>query len=393
MKLFLNNLAKDKHPTPLHISKTPIFGPIIIKKYYLIVFVAVLLFVCFLFPLFFGENIYTLKFDDENLEYAEIQNENIKTDPDENEDGNSKTTNDIKWIDFSVPTEIMLQALKYDIETHDKEIPLNWIELISYCASKNYGQIPKETKSRDMDDVVIRLQNGELMSEITKKMKLYSYYQERYNAVLGDLVGEFEVEQDDPENPGNKKYIKKYGLKGFCPIAKGYYYSHYDDFGVSRSYGYKRRHLGNDLMGSVGTPVIAVEDGYIEALGWNQYGGWRIGIRSLDKKRYYYYAHLKKDHPFNKSLKEGSFVQAGDVIGYLGKTGYSKDENVNNIKIPHLHFGLQIIFDESQKEGYNQIWVNVYEFINFLEKNKMPVYKDSDKEFKRSLNIRNVPKE
>ena len=42
-------------------------------------------------------------------------------------------------------------------------------------------------------------------------------------------------------------------------------------------------------------------------------------------------------------------VQAGDVIGYLGRTGYSRKENANNIRTPHLHFGLQLIFDESQK--------------------------------------------
>ena len=28
--------------------------------------------------------------------------------------------------------------------------------------------------------------------------------------------------------------------------------------------------------GSIGTPIVAVESGYIEALGWNQYGGWRV---------------------------------------------------------------------------------------------------------------------
>ena len=69
----------------------------------------------------------------------------------------------------------------------------------------------------------------------------------------------------------------------------------------------------------------------MEAIGWNQYGGWRLGIRSFDKKRYYYYAHLRQNFPYNKSLKEGSIVQAGDVIGYMGHTGYSKKENVNNI--------------------------------------------------------------
>ena len=39
------------------------------------------------------------------------------------------------------------------------------------------------------------------------------------------------------------------------------------------------------LMGSIGTPIVAVESGVIENLGWNQYGGWRIGIRSFDTKK------------------------------------------------------------------------------------------------------------
>lgn len=51
------------------------------------------------------------------------------------------------------------------------------------------------------------------------------------------------------------------------------------------------------MMGQVGTPIISVESGYVEAIGWNPYGGWRIGIRSLDQKRYYYYAHLRKTTP------------------------------------------------------------------------------------------------
>ena len=51
---------------------------------------------------------------------------------------------------------------------------------------------------------------------------------------------------------------------------------------------------------------------------------WRIGIRSFDKRRYYYYAHLRQNSPFQKGLKEGSVVTAGDVIGYMGHTGYSK---------------------------------------------------------------------
>lgn len=145
----------------------------------------------------------------------------------------------------------------------------------------------------------------------------------------------------------------------------------------------------------IGTPVICVESGYIEALGWNQYGGWRIGIRSFDKKRYYYYAHLRQNFPFCKDLKEGDNVTAGDVIGYMGHTGYSATENVNNIDITHLHFGLEIIFDESQKDGNNQIWVDCYALTNFLSRNRSEAIKNEEtKEWYRVYDMKdNTQKE
>lgn len=281
----------------------------------------------------------------------------------------------IKWVDFNVPYSVMEKTLAYDIKSYGSERKLNWIELISYLATK-YGGNFKRFKSADLDKLVKALNEGALMSELTNEMKHYSYFYEAYTAVLGGFVGEFEVEVDDKDNPGNKKLVKKYGLKAFSPIAKGYGFSHYDDFGNSRSYGFKRKHLGNDLMGNIGTPIIAVESGIIEALGWNQYGGWRVGIRSFDGKRYYYYAHLRKNHPYNNTLAEGQVVYAGDVIGYLGMTGYSTNENVNNINTPHLHFGMQLIFDESQRESNNEIWIDVYAIINLLQKNRSAVAKD-----------------
>ena len=37
-------------------------------------------------------------------------------------------------------------------------------------------------------------------------------------------------------------------------------------------------------MGSIGTPIIAVESRTIEHLGWNQYGGWRVNIQIVRGK-------------------------------------------------------------------------------------------------------------
>ena len=291
----------------------------------------------------------------------------------------------IRWLEFNVKLSGLEKALRYDIESHGTQTPLCWIELLSYAAARNWGNMADERKINGyIDEAAKRLREGASIEELTAGLKLYNYFYEIYYAVLGGFLGEFEVISDGA-------VTRKYGLRVFSPIAKGFYYSHYDDFGNARSYGYRRRHLGNDLLGNVGTPIIAVEDGFVEALGWNQYGGWRIGIRTHDMRRYYYYAHLRKDHPFRTGLKEGDFVQAGDVIGYLGMTGYSRTENVNNITTPHLHFGMQIIFDEAQKDGINQIWIDVYNIIKLLERNRMSVARCAEgKDYERTVRINSI---
>ena len=198
--------------------------------------------------------------------------------------------------------------------------------------------------------------------------KYYDYYHSAYDAVLGGMLGSYAVMIDGEWKP-------TYGLKAFSPIAAGYGYSHCDDFGNSRSFGFRRKHLGHDMMGGLGTPIVAVEGGVIEAMGWNRYGGWRIGVRSFDSKRYYYYAHLQKDKPFADGLQPGDAVQAGDVIGFMGRSGYSDKENVNNIETVHLHFGMELVFDESQKECNSEIWINAYHIVRLLESHRSTVQK------------------
>lgn len=318
------------------------------------------------------------------------------------EDSEKKADSDkdfIKWVDFDVTCQAMNQAFRYDVDTCQSDIHLNWVELLAYLGAR-YGGDFSRYKPEHMTAAAEKLKSGEItMEELTKELKYYSYYQEAYSAVLGGMVGEFQAEIPSSEAPaaylpsgvagGTESdpetiWVTKYGLKAFFPLAKGFPYSDYDDFGATRSYGFKRQHLGHDMMGQVGSPVIAVESGYVEAIGWNQYGGWRLGIRSFDKKRYYYYAHLRKNYPYQSCLKEGSIVQAGDVIGYLGRTGYSRTENTNNIDEPHLHFGLELIFDESQKDSNHEIWIDCYELVKFLKLNQCETVKvEGTKEWTR----------
>ena len=288
----------------------------------------------------------------------------------------------IKWVDFTPTYAVLKKTLELDVKSHtaDAGVKLDWIELLAYLGAK-YGGEYSHYKESDLNALVKKLNDGQSIEDLTADMKHYNYYHEAYTAVLAEFVGAYRVEA--PLEDGSAEWRERYGLKVFSPIAKGYYYSDYDDFGAGRAYGYRRRHLGHDLMGSVGTPIIAIESGIVEELGWNQYGGWRIGIRSYDTKRYYYYAHLRKNRPYHESVKIGETVKAGDVIGYMGRTGYSVKENVNNINETHLHLGLQLIFDESQKEGNNEIWIDVYPITRLLLSNKSAVAKDENKEYNR----------
>ncbi len=195
----------------------------------------------------------------------------------------------IKWVDFHVTSEAMNDALAYGIKAHDTGTPIDWVCLLATLGVK-YGGDFKNYKKDDLAAIAEPILNKEsTLEQITKDMKHYSYYNEAYHAVLGGLVGTYQL-------AGTQGV--QYGLKAFSPIAKGFPYTDYDDFGSSRSFGYRRQHLGHDMMGQIGTPIIAVESGYVECLGWNRYGGWRIGIRSFDKKRYYYYAHLRQNFPY-----------------------------------------------------------------------------------------------
>ena len=156
----------------------------------------------------------------------------------------------IKWVDFTVSNEALRQALRLDVDSFTSDCHLNWIELLAYLAAR-YGGDFSRYRAADMDALAERIKGGASMQSLTENMKYYAYYLEAYTAVLGGMVGAYEIEE--PVEDGSVSWVTKYGLKAFSPIAKNFPYQDYDDFGVSRSYGYRRQHLGHDMMGQVGT--------------------------------------------------------------------------------------------------------------------------------------------
>jgi len=274
----------------------------------------------------------------------------------------------IKWVDFQIPYESLRYAMDVDVKTFDQEKHIRWVDALALAGCRTGGKCGLLAVKKAVKDLQGNDSPEKLLGEL---YKYYDYYHDAYDAVLGGLLGSYSIEKDGQQ-------VAAYGLKAFSPIAAGYGYSHSDDFGNTRSFGFARKHLGHDMMGSQGTPIVAVEGGIVEAMGWNRYGGWRIGIRSFDSRRYYYYAHLQKDNPFADGLEVGDAVQAGELIGFMGRTGYSDKENVNNIETVHLHFGMQLVFDESQKECLSEIWIDTYDIIRLLDSHRSSYRKTAD---------------
>lgn len=119
------------------------------------------------------------------------------------------------------------------------------------------------------------------------------------------------------------------------PLPVNQNYSYRSTWGMSRGWGGRRIHEGTDLFASYGIPVRSTSYGMIEVMGWNDYGGWRVGIRDMHNT-YHYYAHLSG---FNKEFKEGDVIEPGTVIGYVGSTGYGKEGTSGKFP-PHLHYGM-----------------------------------------------------
>ncbi len=134
---------------------------------------------------------------------------------------------------------------------------------------------------------------------------------------------------------------------------------------VERTYGGKRKHEGCDLMPvkekSGYYPVISMTKGTVERIGWLEKGGWRIGIRSANGN-YYYYAHLES---YVGDWREGDQVQAGDLLGYMGDTGYGPEGTTGQFPV-HLHVGIYVSLGS---EG--ELTVNPYWMLKYLEGKKV----------------------
>lgn len=124
-----------------------------------------------------------------------------------------------------------------------------------------------------------------------------------------------------------------------------------------RSFGGNRGHEGTDIMASFNErghyPVVSITDGIVEKVGWLKLGGYRIGIRA-PSGGYFYYAHL---YDYAKEFKEGDVVKAGELLGFMGDSGYGEEEGTVGQFAVHLHLGIYIRDEMGEEISVNPYWV------------------------------------
>lgn len=190
---------------------------------------------------------------------------------------------------------------------------------------------------------------GKITERLREKLKNRQEYKELYGfykTLLADIVY-FPVPND----------LKGHETVGFD-----------NSWGGKRTYGGERRHEGCDVMTSNNKrgyfPIVSITDGVVENKGWLKLGGYRIGIRSKSGC-YYYYAHL---FSYADGIEIGDTIKAGELLGFMGDTGYSDIEGSTGNFDVHLHMGLYVTL-----EG-KEVSVNPYPILKYLEKKKLSYY-------------------
>ena len=142
-------------------------------------------------------------------------------------------------------------------------------------------------------------------------------------------------------------------IKYFPVAAKKVFF---EDSWLERRYGEEWLHEGCDLSGEDNKadfyPIISMTDGTIETVGWTPFDGYRIGVRA-PSGGCFYYARLSS---YDRSWEEGDFVEAGEILGFMGDSGGVFEGTEGNFSV-HLHLGIYIRTPYSDAMSVNPFWV------------------------------------
>jgi len=180
-----------------------------------------------------------------------------------------------------------------------------------------------------------KVKKGETLWEISKKFKVSIEDLMLLNNLSSEKDLKFGQKIKIPGKPPAPQIAQRSQTPSLpSSLFKGKYVSALSSLGnlvvpVS-GYNWGERHGQNatDIAAPCGEPVYAAQSGYvvISRDGWNSGYGNYVVIYHQNFSTLY--AHLSL-----RTVSEGEYVEQGDLIGYVGNTGY-----VKGLTGCHLHF-------------------------------------------------------
>lgn len=239
-------------------------------------------------------------------------------------------------------------------------------QLTEAAEALEHAQIELTAQKQELDDILLQQQS--VMEELNSKKeeiqllvremaaKGQEYEQmledsEDEQQDLMDKIAQMEDEFDKaayeewlaaqpPEPP--KPEINENVVNGIAWITPVPWYILTSPFGmrIHPITGEYKMHNGIDMGCNEGTEIYATRSGLVEIAQWSNSAGNYVQINHGDGYRSVYM------HMTHYIVSAGEYVQAGQVIGYVGNTGASRGN--------HLHFGV----------SYNGTYINPYPLIS-----------------------------
>ncbi len=246
---------------------------------------------------------------------------------------------------FQIPHKTVLElstlAAKYGIDFPEL--------LVIYCFENNF--FPAKTTNPEVYEIEQRyiLHYDELLNKYDTK-------------VFRSFVGMFRSLLDE------QKYFP------IAPVSDAYESISYmfgDSWGATRQNGHTEIHQGTDIYDRENIrgrlPIISITDGVVQKFGWDEYDGFYVKVLSLEGN-VYYYAHMDS---FNQSLKEGSRITAGYLLGHMGDSGYGKAEGTRG----HIQVQLHLSISPNNDKVHEVLYINPYPFLRLIEDKKVDMTK------------------
>ena len=231
------------------------------------------------------------------------------------------------FIDFVTRFKLMNLLLKQDIELI-QEIKDKKTELLNLNKNMLELKEDQESEKRRIEEMVLLSEekNREIEDIYNEKLDLFSQAKANKDALIAmeNQLSAKEAEitsilqtYDYGVAPAGKLFWPTNGK-----ISSGFGYR------TSKTTGRTRFHQGIDIYAPLGTPVIAADAGQV--LKAEYHGGYGLAILVYHGGGVAtYYAHLS-----GINVSVGQYVQAGQIIGQVGNTGFSTGY--------HLHFEVRI---------------------------------------------------